>query len=210
MGWLIYLKPPLNVRDEIERICTCETDTQSARPIKTCLVTKVWYVAVEVSMKAGAPNPNDYQMDDRGRFVFAAIFQTRRDRDGWAYRAVAEEAGPATSRAPRSLIDLLSPTNREWANAWRARCLTNAARRARRLADGDIIELAEQLELSDGRRRSIFRVIKERPQGYARSRTVFECTQTAAVCRISHFMQRDWQRLTGDSTNSGGEAVMGG
>ncbi len=208
MGWMIYLRPPASIRDEIERICTFETDTRSARPVKTCLVAKVWYVAVEVTMKAGASIPDDYQVDAQGRFVFAATFQTRRDRDGWAYRAVEEEAGPVTSQAPRSLIDLLSPTNREWANAWRARCLTNAARRARRLSDGDIIELAVPLEFSDGRRRSVFRVIKERPQGYARGRTVFECTQTAAVCRISRFMQRDWQRVTGDSTDLGGEAVM--
>jgi len=201
MGWMIYLRPPASIRDEIDRICTFETDTRSARPIKTCLVAKVWYVAVEVTMKAGASIPDDYQVDAQGRFVFAATFQTRRDRDGWAYRAVEEEAGPATSRAPRSLIDLLSPTNREWANAWRARCLTNAARRARRLSDGDIIELAEPLAFSDGRQRTTFKVIKERPPGYARGRTIFECTQSGAMCRISGFMGRDWRCLPRDSSD---------
>lgn len=199
MGWLIYLTPPLSVRGEIERICTFETEALSARPIKSSLVAKVWYVAVEVTMKTGATLPDDYHVDDLGRFIFAATIQTRRDRDGWAYRAVEEEAGPTTSQAPRSLIELLSPTTHDWANAWRGRCLANAARRARRLRDGDIIELYEPLEFSDGRTRSTFKVIKERPPGYARGRTVFECTRSGAVCRISGFMKRDWRRLTGDS-----------
>lgn len=198
MGWVIHLRPPASIRDEIDRICTFETDTRSARPVKTCLVGTVWYVAVEMTVKQGAPLPDDYQVDARGRFVFAATFQTRWDRDGWAYRAVEEEAGPATSRAPRSLIGMLSPTNREWANAWRRRCLESAARRARRLNNGDLIEFSEPLEFSDGRTRSTFRVIKERPPGYARGRTVFECTRSGAVCRISGFMQRDWRQLTGD------------
>jgi len=195
MGWIIYFRPPANIRDEIARICTFETDTRSARTIKTSLVAKVWYVAVEVTMKEGAPLPDDYQVDDQGRFVFAATFQTRRDRDGWAYRAIEEGAGPATALAPRSLIEMLSPTQSKWANSWRSRCLTNAARRARRLSDGDIIELAEPLEFSDGRKRSTFKVIKERPSGYSRDRTIFECIETAAQCRISGFMRRDWRHL---------------
>lgn len=202
MGWIIYPRPPAYIRGEIDTICTFETDTRSARPIRTCVVGSVWYVAVEVSMKPGATLPDDYLVDDLGRFVFAATIQTRRDRDGWAYRAVEEEAGPTTSQAPRSLIELLSTTTHDWANAWRGRCLANVARRARRLADGNIIELAASLEFSDGRKRSRFRVIKEKPLGYIRGRTVFECTETAAVCRISRVMQREWQCVTGDFTDS--------
>ncbi|TGD61143.1 hypothetical protein EYC08_19250 [Tabrizicola sp. WMC-M-20] len=202
MGWMIYPRPPADIRGEIGRVCMFDTDTRSARPIKTCVVGSVWYVAVEVSMKPGSTLPDDYQVDDLGRFVFAATIQTRRDRAGWAYRAVEEQAGPTTSQAPRSLIEMLSPTTQKWANAWRGRCLENAARRARRLADGDIIELVEPLEFSDGRKRSIFKVIKEKPPGYSRGRTVFECTKTAAVCRISRVMQREWQCVTGDSIDS--------
>ena len=157
MGWMIYPRPPADIRGEVDQICTFDNDTRSARPIKTCVVGSVWYVAVQVSMKPGATMPDDYQVDDLGRFVFAATIQTRRDRDGWAYRAVEEEAGPTTSQAPRSLIEMLSPTTQGWANAWRGRCLANAARRARRLADGDIIELAAPLELQDMRVRARLR-----------------------------------------------------
>jgi hypothetical protein len=195
LGWLIYSRPPANVQDEINRICTFETDTQSATPIKACRVGAVWYVAVQTKMKHGAPPPDDYQVDDLGQFTFAAIIKTRRDRDGWGYRAIEEVAGPPYSLAPRYLIEMLSPTKSDWANAWRDRCLVNVAHRSRQLNDGDIIALTTPMQFTDGRKRSTFKVIKEKPPGYQRGRTIFECTQTAAQCRISGFMQRDWKRI---------------
>ena len=195
MGWLIYNRAPRDIREEINRICTFESETGSARPIKTCRVGVVWYVAVQITMEEGAPFSEDYQVDGLGQITFAIVIKTRRDRDGWGYRVIEETAGPDTSLAPRSLIETLSPTKHDWANAWRSRCLTNATRKSRRLAAGDIIAFSKPLEFTDGRKRSTFKVIKEKPSGYQRGRTIFECTETAAHCRISGFMQRDWKRL---------------
>jgi hypothetical protein len=120
------------------------------------------------------------------------VFRTRKDHGGWGYRLDEENVGPELARAPKSLIDLLSPTSSDWANRWRKRCIENAARRARQLKDGDVIRLEEALEFNDGRKRRIFKVILEKPPGYTRARTVFRCVETGVTCRISGFRRRGW------------------
>jgi len=64
--------------------------------------------------------------------------------------------------------------------------------RARRLKDGDVIRLDQALEFTDGRKRRHFKVIIEKPQGYTRARTVFQCVETGVICRISGFRRRAW------------------
>ena len=115
-----------------------------------------------------------------------------------------ENVGPEFARAPKSLIDILSPTSSDWANSWRKRCLENAARRARRLKDGDVIRLDQALEFNDGRKRKHFKVIIEKPQGYTRARTVFQCVETGVTCRISGFRRRAWDAMSpvGDPTEA--------
>jgi len=55
-----------------------------------------------------------------------------------------------------------------------------------------VIRLRDPLTFSDGRERLDFRVIREKPAGYSRGRTVFECVETGARCRISGFRCREW------------------
>lgn len=55
--------------------------------------------------------------------VFACVFLTRRKNGSIAVKVVGESAGPAQIEAPASFIELLSPTDNEWANQWRADCI---------------------------------------------------------------------------------------
>lgn len=204
MGWLFNNRVPSNIRSEIERLCTCTDPEQSTRPIKISRHGNVWSVAIEMLRQTGTEAPHGYQTDDSGRFVFGAVFRTRRDYGGWGYRLDEETVGPAVAQAPISLISLLSPTTSTWANNWRRRCIENATRRSRGLSHGDVIRLPEDLEFGDGRKRSLFRVIIEKPPGYDRSRTVFQCIESTVLCRISRFRQRDWVKVSaadGDSVN---------
>ncbi len=117
-----------------------------------------------VTVRNRAEIPEDYRLDDKGRFVFGVVIQTRRDQGVWGYRMDEETAGPEFARAPKSLIDLLSPTSSVSANKWRRRCIENSARRSWKLSDGDVIRLDQTLECNDGRKRRHFKVIIENPR----------------------------------------------
>jgi len=192
MGWLFNNRVPGDISAEIERLCTQTDNDRHTRPVRITRSGSVWYVAVEMTLTPGAPAPEGYHPDPDGRFVFGAVFRTRRAHGGWGYRLDEETVGPVNAGAPKALIGLLSPTSSEWAIRWRERCLCNAALRSRRLQDGDVIRLKEPLTFSDGRERQDFRVIRERPAGYSRGRTVFECVVTGARCRIFGFRGREW------------------
>src|SRR3546814_8342346 len=58
--------------------------------------------------------------------------------------------GPCEADCPAAILDLLSPTEHEYALEWRARCRANLAHRARKLADGDRIRLPEPVTFTDG------------------------------------------------------------
>lgn len=175
MGWLFNNSIPGNIRAEIERLCTFEDDTRSTRPLRVSRDGSIWTAAVEITLRSGIEIPEDYRPDDNGSFVFGAVFHTRRDQGGWGYRMDEETVGPEFARAPKSLIDLLSPTSSVSANKWRRRCIENSARRFWKLSDGDVIRLEQALECNDGRKRRHFKVILEKPPGYTRSTTVFQC-----------------------------------
>src|SRR3546814_3141971 len=64
---------------------------------------------------------------DGARIVFAVVCLVRytpRARDGYifAYKDMDETVGPCASKCPASILSLLTPTESQWANAWRARC----------------------------------------------------------------------------------------
>src|SRR3546814_15426838 len=65
---------------------------------------------------------------------------------------LTENMGPCEADCPAAILDLLSPTEHEYALDWRARCRANLAHRARKLADGDRIRLPEPVTRPEERR----------------------------------------------------------
>src|SRR3546814_18607482 len=61
-----------------------------------------------------------------------------------------ESMGPCEADCPARILDLLTPTDKEYAREWRTRCRANLEFRARQLADGDRIRLPEPMTFSDG------------------------------------------------------------
>ena len=55
--------------------------------------------------------------------VFACVYLTRRKNGQLAMKVIGESEGPNYYEAPKSFIDLLSPTEKEFANDWRLKCL---------------------------------------------------------------------------------------
>ena len=155
MGWLFYtdrrVRTYADEKAEIERLCTFETETRKTVPLKACKVGSTWYAAVKVTTRDGSPIEDaTYVTGADGSITFAAVFLTRYDDGCWGYKDMEESAGPVESRAPPSLLALLSelkdPEN--YAHGWRQRCRDWAA--IPDYEEGDRIRLAAPVTLSDG------------------------------------------------------------
>lgn len=200
MGWLIYDHTPACIRDEIARLCTWDNEDGRGFPVLISKQGSTWYAAVrrepaEGRRDDGLDATGSYETDATGGYTFAAVFLTSREGGEWGYKDMDETMGPNRAEAPPKLLDLLSPTTSDHALKWRQRCRDHAARVARPLKEGDVIRLDEPLRFTDGSERQTFRVSIERPAGARRNRTVFICTETGAVYRISNIKRRDWTRI---------------
>ncbi|EZP65197.1 hypothetical protein BV96_04718 [Sphingomonas paucimobilis] len=99
---------------------------------------------------------------------------------------LSENMGPCEADCPAAILDLLSPTEHEYALDWRARCRANLAHRARKLADGDRIRLPEPVTFTDGNVAQEFVVCKRG------RRLVLRDPQNGCFYRISRLMTRAW------------------
>lgn len=145
----------------------------------SCPGNRVYYAAAQLTTN-GVPGD-----------VFAIICLIRwnpRSADGhqFGYKSMDESAGPCEAQCPARILDLLTPTDREYANDWRARCRVNLALRSRRLADGDLVRFSEPMTFSDGHVAREFQVIRDG------RRIILRAPETGGLYRVSRFMERDW------------------
>mgnify|MGYP003638096343 CR=1 FL=1 len=155
MGWLFYTDQRVQTyadeKAEITRLCTFETDTRRTTLLKASKAGSTWYAAAKVESIVQAPlDDRTYVIDKDGSFTFGAVFLTRYDDGCWGYKDMEESAGPCESRAPLSILNLLSELKDpdSYAHAWRQRCRDWAA--IPDYAEGDKIMLASPVTLSDG------------------------------------------------------------
>ncbi|WP_282128010.1 DUF6927 domain-containing protein [Roseobacter litoralis] len=155
MGWLFYtdrrVKSYADEKAEITRLCTFDTDTRETRLVKACKVGSTWYAAAKVTSRDGSPLEDaTYVTDADGSIIFGAVFLTRCDDGCWGYKDMEESAGPVDSRAPLSILALLSDLKDpdSYAHAWRQRCRDWAA--IPDYEEGDKIRLASPVTLTDG------------------------------------------------------------
>jgi len=135
VGWLFYtdrrVQSYADEKAEITGLCTFETDTRRTSLVKASKVGSAWYAAAKVESLSGTSlEDRTYMIDD--------------DED------MEESAGPCESRAPLSILKLLSELNDpdSYAHAWRQRCRDWAA--IPDYSEGDKIKLVAPVTLSDG------------------------------------------------------------
>lgn len=112
----------------------------------------VFYAAVEQVHKETAE-----------RRVWAAVIKVTHTRGdyGFCYKDMDESEGPYYHDCPAKILDLLTPTDSEYANEWRAKCresLTKADERKKRVAPGIILLYGEKR----------FTVLEKLPHGHLR------------------------------------------
>ncbi|MBD3625423.1 MAG: hypothetical protein HUJ24_08615 [Rhodobacteraceae bacterium] len=188
MGWLFYtdrrVKTYADEKAEIARLCTFETETRRTELLKACKVGSTWYAAAKVTNLDGSPMEDaTYVTDEDGSITFGAVFLTRYDEGCWGYKDMEEAAGPVESRAPLSLLALLSELKDpdSYAHAWRQRCRDWAA--IPDYQEGDKLRLAAPVTLTDGSTCQIVTATHYR-RG-AQKRRCYRIEETGGLVRLS-------------------------
>lgn len=97
--------------------------------LKSSMVGSVYYAAVKPLKRYGDKDANgervivDIPTDEQQ--VFGAVFLTSTDSKDYfnfSYKEMDETVGPCYYDCPKGILDLLTPTDSEWANNWRAKC----------------------------------------------------------------------------------------
>ena len=199
MGWLFYtdrrVKTYADEKAEIARLCTFGTETRRTELLKACKVGSTWYAAARVTNLDASPvEDTTYVTDDDGSITFGAVFLTRYDEGCWGYKDMDEAAGPVESRAPLSLLALLSKLKDpdSYAHAWRQRCRDWAA--IPEYEEGDRIMLAAPVTLTDGSTCQIVTVTHYR-RG-AQKRRCYQIEETGGLVRLSKASLAGSERLS--------------
>jgi hypothetical protein len=190
MGWLYMqsLGGHSGPRQYLDAQFTYERPGHRCRVLRSALVgMRTYYAAVEIVRSAAE------------REVTAIVCLVRynpRDREGYVfgYKDMDETMGPCEADCPEPILDLLTPTDREYALAWRERCRANAATRKTLAAKptprpGQTIVFDEPLRFNDGRTLTRF-VVTPNPRSH---RTVlFRDPDGGGLYRIPNVKQRGY------------------
>jgi hypothetical protein len=148
MGWLFMtsLGRFRGPRAYLDDGFTYERETVRSTVLRSALVgMRTYYAAVELLRP------------DKPCEVFAVVCLVRfnpRDAEGYVfgYKDMTEHMGQCEAECPAAILDLLTPTDAKFANAWRERCRAAIAARARRprLRNGWTIVFDEPIAFTDG------------------------------------------------------------
>ena len=104
--------------------------------LKSSMVGSTYYAAVKPLKKSGGKDENgEYIYVDipkNEQRVFAAVFLTStnaKDYYNFAYKDMDESYGPCQCDCPKGILDLLTSTENEFANAWRKKCYENLSKK---------------------------------------------------------------------------------
>ena len=111
MGWLFYNSSKLLPSGRVDRKAEIEGNfSDGYTVVKSSMVGAVYYGAIK---------------NDSTGEIFGSVILTSSDKKGgynFGYKSMDESCGPYESKCPLSILNLLTPTDSEWANAWRQRC----------------------------------------------------------------------------------------
>jgi len=124
MGWTVvndfqvydvdrFLIDELRLNHGKLKVLACKT-------VKTSPRKGEFYAAVE------------YADEDR-RVVFAAVVLFEYTKEGIAYKDMDENMGPYYYNCPAEVLEQLTPTDNEYANEWRTRCLNRLLKKGVRV-----------------------------------------------------------------------------
>ena len=136
MGWTSYHAKFYGNRGQINRKMEIESNfSDGYSVVKSAMVGSVYYGAIR-----------------HGDDVFGLVVLTSVDNKDWynfSYKMMDETEGPCESRCPKSILDLLTPTDSEFALAWRQRCRENIERGGSKAERLRKLPIGAQIEFTD-------------------------------------------------------------
>ena len=100
--------------------------------LKSTMIGSTYYAAVQgLKRSAGKDENGNFIYEDipeNERETFAVVFLTStdmKDHFNFSYNPMDESMGPCERNCPKGILDLLSPTESQWANEWRQECYAN-------------------------------------------------------------------------------------
>lgn len=189
MGWLFMSRfsmggfetPKQYLDDQFTYSRESEGKTYGLRVLgSACVGNRVYYAACEPT-REGKVEP-----------AFAVICLVRWNprsptNEHFGYKDMTEDMGPCEAGCPARILDLLGPTKKEYAVAWRARCREAIAKRKRDLPDGGILRFAEPIRFTDGYVGQEFKI--ERAGRNVR----LVARDNHGRYTVSRLRERDWQ-----------------
>ena len=165
MGWLSMTRPGMGQHNTpkayLDAQLTYEHPAKDDMPFRGLRVLKSVYSGRTYYAAA-------QRYDENGQilYVTAIVCLVRWNpnaSDGYvfSYKDLDEESGPVEASCPRSVLELLTPTNHPWALDWRRRCYRSLSMKERKVEDGDVIRFASAMRFTDGSEHNEFRVRKE-------------------------------------------------
>lgn len=135
MGWTSYnvestyntrlRKYTVDRKAECDRLCNSDMVEWDGHKVigkfevlKSTMVGSTYYAAVKRTKFTTETEPES-------SYVFATVFLTsvnNKDHFNFAYKDMDESMGPYQYSCPKSILDLLSPTDNEYAKKWRESC----------------------------------------------------------------------------------------
>ncbi|MCL7489732.1 MAG: hypothetical protein M8357_16315 [Desulfobulbaceae bacterium] len=185
MGWTYTYRGSTPVKEFLNERINCENEHARWKVLDIAIVRmRTAYMAVEIIRR----DKETGQLDTTTRKVVAFVFllDYRPSDPGYdtGYKDMDESMGPCESECPERILNLLSPTDHEYALAWRQRCRDNIARKKAFRLSKDVVIETRPISFQDGRTRTRFKVISCRPLRLL-------CLETHIICRVSRNMLRN-------------------
>lgn len=138
MGWTSYHATHYKKNGTIDRKAECDAYFMEGlnrgyyEVLKSAMVGSTYYAAVKALKRyqKGSDEKIVEDIPEEEQKVWAVVFLTltdKKDYYNFSYKPMDEFVGPCESCCPKAILNLLSPTDEEWALDWRKRCLDNIA-----------------------------------------------------------------------------------
>lgn len=141
------MEKPANVKQYLDSLLTWENQDGKRVVLDSAICNfKTYYAAVQHTKPDGTIE------------VWAAVTLLSYHGSEFCYKDMCETMGPTESTCPARILDLLTPTDHEYAIAWRERCRANASKP--KVGHGDTVKFPFEYHFSNGYKCDTFKAEK--------------------------------------------------
>ena len=153
MGWT-WTNATTTRNGKIDRKAECDRlmNDEMFRLEKSIMIGSTYYGAV--TRIAKRENDQIVLLPESEQYTFGVVYLTStniKDYYNFGYKDMDESCGPCYYDCPKSILNLLSPTDNKYALEWRRKCYEKAAEKETKTDIGKL-PIGTIIELADGKR----------------------------------------------------------